>query len=516
MRLIADFHTHSNYSRFNHGKNKIEEMVIAANEMGLKEVAITDHGFKHFFRTNKRNLYKARKIVDEINEWSKTKVLLGIEANIISADGTLDVDSETLSLLDILLVGYHKMIKTDFAGFFGGQKKTQEAVDIATQAYINAIERYPITIITHLNSVIKTDLYQIGKACARKGVMVEINNRHMTWTDDDVNDLLASECMFVVSSDAHRREDVGRVDRALDIIKNYDIPSELVANVDFDYAEKTDRDKEASFYFELYQQRKKQRAEYEELSKKNNKKRFTNKLSDEMEVALRKIANEKGLKYETPQDDIYEKFSDVYETERLIKEANEYYASGAMQEFEDSEVEEGENSVLEDVVEPDALVDSRFNEQSQEQDTYINTNQTHGQFIGTGISQVVKETEQKAVQAEDSHTSLDSSQKQALERLVTNNGVGAHYTNDEIIKNKNVTVEPNIPKPQTGKNTSFNGLALEDFMQSMKTNNVAAQSAEEKPAEPQKVVKKPKPKAAPVNGGLVSQLQQITDDKNKK
>lgn len=512
MRLIADFHTHSKYSRFNHGKNKIEEMVIAANEMGLKEVAITDHGFKHFFRTNKFNLYKAREIIDEINEWSKTKVLLGIEADIISADGTLDVDSETLSVLDILLVGYHKMIKTDFAGFFGGQKKTQEAVDIATQAYINAIERYPITIITHLNSVIKTDLYQIGKACARKGVMVEINNRHMTWTDDDINDLLASECMFVVSSDAHRREDVGKVDNALDVIKKYDIPSELIANVDFDYAEKTDRDKEASFYFELYQQRKKQRADYEELSKKNNKKRFTNKLSDEMEVALRKIANEKGLKYETPQDDIYEKFSDVYETERLIKEANEYYASGAMQEFEDSEVEEGENSVFEDAITNENTEIS----ESQKQPEYINTSQTHGQFIGSGMSQMVEEAEQKQSQVNSNHTSLDNSQKQALERLVTNNGVGAHYVNDEINKNQNVTVEPNIPKPQSGENTSFNGLALEDFMQSMKTGGKGSQNTQEKPAAPEVVARKPKQKAAPVNGGLVSQLQQITDEKNKK
>ena len=53
MKLLADLHTHSKYSRFGHGKNSIEEMAIAANEMGLVEIGITDHGYKHFFRTTK-------------------------------------------------------------------------------------------------------------------------------------------------------------------------------------------------------------------------------------------------------------------------------------------------------------------------------------------------------------------------------------------------------------------------------------------------------------------------------
>ena len=114
MRLIADYHIHSKFSRFFHGKNTIEELVCAANSMGLKEIAITDHGFKHWCSTSKRKLKKARAIIDEINEWSSTKVLLGIEANIIAEDGTIDVDNETLAMLDILIVGYHKLIKTDY------------------------------------------------------------------------------------------------------------------------------------------------------------------------------------------------------------------------------------------------------------------------------------------------------------------------------------------------------------------------------------------------------------------
>ena len=67
MKLLADLHTHSKNSRFGHAKNTIEEMAIAANEMGLVEIAITDHGYSHFFRTSKQKLKQARAIVDDIN-----------------------------------------------------------------------------------------------------------------------------------------------------------------------------------------------------------------------------------------------------------------------------------------------------------------------------------------------------------------------------------------------------------------------------------------------------------------
>ena len=216
MKLLADLHTHSKNSRFNHGKNTIEEMAIAANEMGLVEIGITDHGYAHFFRTTKSKIRQARKIVDEINTWSKTKVLLGVEADIISENGDLDIDNETLAMLDILVVGYHKMIFTDFANFFGKTPKTPEARKKCTNAFINAINKYPVTMVSHLDSILKTDLYEIGKACRQRGTLVEINNRHNKWNEKQIDDLIVSGCLFAVSSDAHSREKVGDVDRALD------------------------------------------------------------------------------------------------------------------------------------------------------------------------------------------------------------------------------------------------------------------------------------------------------------
>ena len=44
MILTGDYHTHTPYS---HGKNSVDENVERAKELGLKQIAISDHGFSH-------------------------------------------------------------------------------------------------------------------------------------------------------------------------------------------------------------------------------------------------------------------------------------------------------------------------------------------------------------------------------------------------------------------------------------------------------------------------------------
>ncbi len=347
MKLLADLHTHSKNSRFNHGKNTIEEMAIAANEMGLVEIGITDHGYAHFFRTTKLKVKQARKIVDEINTWSKTKVLLGIEADIISEDGELDIDNETLAMLDILVVGYHKMIFTNFANFFGKVPKTKEAKQKCTNAFVNCINRYPVTMVSHLDSILTTDLYEIGKACSERGTLVEINNRHTKWTEKQVEDLIASGCMFAVSSDAHSRDKVGDVDKAFEIIRKYNIPSERIANVEFMEEEKSEIDRKYTAYQSVYEQLAKNKKEKEEAIETKKKTEITGALSDEMENALKEIAAEKGLKYQEQKPEVVEEeyiknMSD--EEVRLLRQAEEVIRQYKLKAMQNESADNQENA----------------------------------------------------------------------------------------------------------------------------------------------------------------------------
>ena len=350
-------------------------MAYAANAMGLQEIAITDHGFRHLCGTNKQKLKKAREVIDEINSWSTTKVLLGVEADIIAEDGTIDIDNETLTMIDILVVGYHKMIKTDFASYFGKVENTKEAKDRCTRAFVNAINRYPVNIVSHLDSVLTTDLYEVGKACRERGTMVEINNRHTNWNQDQVDELIASGCIFVVNSDAHCREDIGVVDKSFEIIKKYNIPSECIANVEFEYEEKSENDKQAEVAFSLY--RKKQEELAKEQEEKQEKKRYeyTESLSPEMEKALAEIAKEKGINYVNKNDVQEESVESVFdfnlmtpEEIEILKQAQEVLArlekeeaAKAAEKAEAEAVEPAEETVeeVDEVNEMDVEIDNQ-------------------------------------------------------------------------------------------------------------------------------------------------------------
>ena len=423
MRILADFHTHSKNSRWLHGKNTIEEMVIAANELGLEEIAITDHGYNHLFRTDKRKIAEARKTIDEINKWSKTKVLLGIEADIIAEDGTIDVDNETLSYLDILIVGYHRMIKTDFASFWGKQEDSEQAKQKATNAFVNAINKYPVTIVSHLDSILTTDLYEIGRACSEKGVMVEINNRHCDWEEDQINDLLASDCMFVVSSDAHRREDVGNVSHAMSIVKKYQIPSEKVANLEFSNDEMSDDDKEMSVYFSIYKQKLREKEEKDRIKEEKKQTEFSEQLSDEMEKALQDIAREKGLNYKSKklEEDSGEVSFGIenkltIEEEDLIKQANEYIQNNSLNEFNTQNMKLENNDGIN-------LIDGNSSENIEKN---------------------------------------DEKDRQQIDEIIIDNGPEKKsLTENEVVDILNSAKPTTVAKPK--KNVSFNTISIDEF-----------------------------------------------------
>lgn len=515
MKLLADLHTHSKYSRFSHGKDKIEQMVNAANEKGLVEIAITDHGYKHLCGTSVVKFAKAHDEIEEINQWSKTKVLLGIEADIISEDGTLDVDDDTISLVDVLIVGYHRLVKTDFVNFFGIQKKTKEAKEKATNAYINAIRKYPVMIVSHLDSILTTDLYEIGKVCAENGTLVEINNRHCNWTEEQVHDLIASGCDFIVSSDAHRADDVGEVDRAFEIIKKYKIPYDRIVNIELHEDEKTDEDREVDAYYGLYAARQQEKLEKEELLEEKKKTEFVNSLSDEMEDKLREIAREKGMYYEEVKDsadevtEAYINYKNAFrETEDLIRQAKDYLNQQTLQEFDMQNTKVDDDSSF--MVQEQPIVENEeIKEKIQqiEAKSVLNTENIKEEKIDRVLTEDEKVlgifgSKQKSSQTlSDKKSKNDSMQKGAV--IVKN------VKGNEVSKNESVQTpakEEKILKNGMMKNNQ----SLESFMQSMKNEENAPK--EDKNAS-KDVKKEPKTIAKKGRGGVFIQIDDVEGDK---
>lgn len=241
MRIIADYHTHTRYS---HGKGTIRENVEAAIEKGLKAIGICDHGPGHYLYGVKREkIYQMRREVDKLNrEYKEIEILLGVEANVIGFDGTIDVDEEIIDMLDILLLGFHYGVLFKSIGdylFMNVANPVSKLLPIGreriiernTEAIIKAIERYPIDIITHPGDKVKLNTKKVAEAAYAKGVALEINEKHNELSVENLKIALDTKVDFYINSDAHRPEEVGMVDEAIKRIVEANIPISRIKNL---------------------------------------------------------------------------------------------------------------------------------------------------------------------------------------------------------------------------------------------------------------------------------------------
>lgn len=243
MLLFGDYHTHTIYSRHGHGKGTVLENASVASNKGLKQIAITDHGFNHqFYGIRRKDIGNLREDILNAREVTGVDILLGVEANLISLDGNVDVREEDFEFLDIFLMGYHRLVKTttfkdkvrlnwanDMAKIF---KPSLEVVNRNTTAFLKALDKYPIDILTHLNYGFQIDTIAVAKMAKQKGVYVELNGKRINFTDDEILTMASEGVKFIVDSDAHRPERVGEVNNGLNIIYRLNIPLAQVANVD--------------------------------------------------------------------------------------------------------------------------------------------------------------------------------------------------------------------------------------------------------------------------------------------
>lgn len=240
ITLYADYHTHTIYS---HGTGTIMDNVMAARRKGLTEIAITDHGIRHFtFGVKKKNIIKMRQEIDNINQHVEgIKVLLGMECNIISSEGDIDMTDDIRRHLDILLVGYHMMVKPQsfrdtwniyglnyMSRFFSyNSEKVQE---MNTISIAKAIRKHKIDIITHPGARISIDTTYIAQEAAKAGTALEINSHSSAMQAEHVKAAAKYGVKFVIDSDAHSPENVGNLTNGIKIAEEAGLNSSQIIN----------------------------------------------------------------------------------------------------------------------------------------------------------------------------------------------------------------------------------------------------------------------------------------------
>lgn len=244
MKILTDFHTHTVYSKNNHGKGTIRENVEVAIEKGLKELWITDHGPSHIMFGIKRSKFReVRQEIDRLNREFQgiIDIYFGLEANVMNYKGTIDIGEEEMQYLDGINVGFHYgIINPNLRSFFyfwivNPLSKLIRPLKpwIAnknTDALIAILENYDIQIITHPGDKVPVDIERLAQACVRTNTALEINASHENLTVADAKKIYKTGVMYSLGSDAHNPRRVGDLDEAIRRAKQAGISPERIIN----------------------------------------------------------------------------------------------------------------------------------------------------------------------------------------------------------------------------------------------------------------------------------------------
>ncbi|GIG39372.1 PHP domain-containing protein [Cellulomonas phragmiteti] len=197
--LRGDLHSHTDASD---GATSVQEMVLAAIDLGRDYLAVTDHSP----RLTVAHGLSAARLRAQLAQLAALRpavapfeVLSGIEVDILD-DGALDQDPDLLDELDVVVASVHSKLRMDRAAM--------------TRRMLAAVRNPRTDVLGHCTGrqvagkqrpPSEFDARAVFDACAEHGVAVEINCRPDRL--DPPHELLQiaadAGCEFTIDSDAH-------------------------------------------------------------------------------------------------------------------------------------------------------------------------------------------------------------------------------------------------------------------------------------------------------------------------
>lgn len=241
-RITCDYHTHTVYSKLGpylHGKGTVVQNVAAAALKGLKEVAITDHGPSDFYGLDLRRIPQIRNEIEEaVKRFPRVKVHLGVEADIVDTPNGLDITPEDFALFDFVNAGYHYVPNCNMIGNWLSfrlpcpERIKEKLRKQNTDRVIKALTSNDIKILTHPGDKAYIDTRAVAKACEETNTLVEINARHRHPNREELMIFAEYDVKFIISSDAHRPERIGRYVKSMALAMSAGITSDRIVNIE--------------------------------------------------------------------------------------------------------------------------------------------------------------------------------------------------------------------------------------------------------------------------------------------
>ena len=195
--IRGDFHIHTNWSDGNHS---IEEMAMAAKNLGYEYIAITDHS-KSEFQAHGMSEERLEKYLHAIWEARKRihgiKILAGSEVD-IKPNGSLDYPEKILKKLDIVVASVH-------SGFKSSEEKMTARVLVALESGFVNILGHPTGRLITRRKPFEINLEKIFKRAADLGVVLEVDGEmnRLDLRDDNIRLAIKHGCKLAIDTDSH-------------------------------------------------------------------------------------------------------------------------------------------------------------------------------------------------------------------------------------------------------------------------------------------------------------------------
>jgi len=222
-RNRADLHIHTVGS--GHAYSTIQEVLEQAKKKGLKVIAITDHGPKMPDGAHPYYFWNQKILPEKI---AGIRVLKGIEANIITSDGLLDLEPAMSKYLDLVIASCHTHVSPE-----------DQSCDMNTKMYLKALDHPQVNILGHIeNPPFPCQLEEIVAVAKEKNKLIEINNASFTVARQGAleNCLKVLQAVkdtgadTIINSDAHISYLVGSYETAFKAAKKIGIKESQILN----------------------------------------------------------------------------------------------------------------------------------------------------------------------------------------------------------------------------------------------------------------------------------------------
>jgi DNA polymerase (family X) len=189
-------HCHTKYSD---GKHSVEEMVHAAESMGMKYITITDHSPTAFYANGVKidRLQRQWEEIDRVQEETKVRILKGTESD-ITQDGSLDYPDWILEQFDVIVASIHSRYKMNEA------QMTQRIVKAMRQP-VYKIWGHALGRLIEKRPPFDCRVEEILDVIAESRAAIEINGDpyRLDMEPRWVREARKRKIKFVVSVDAH-------------------------------------------------------------------------------------------------------------------------------------------------------------------------------------------------------------------------------------------------------------------------------------------------------------------------